>query len=116
MQKKLTFSRLLIGLTPLSLVFWNTSSMESAYEDLFRQMCRHYEEHRCRGSGLLRQIYILGQIPEPIDYKEVMEALWISYDFRNVSVARENRNIFQEMLNYFQTHLRVRPMRPGPLD
>ena len=90
--------------------------MESAYEDLFRQMCRHYEEHRCRGSGLLRQIYILGQLPEPIDYREVMESLWISYDFRNVHVARENRNIFQEMLNYFQTHLRVQQgYRTGPV-
>ena len=83
--------------------------MESAYEDLCRLMGLHYEEHRCRGSGLLRQVYMLSQLPGPINYREAMEDLWISYDIRNVNVARENRNILLEMINYFQTHLRVRP-------
>ena len=81
--------------------------MDAEYEDLFRQMCRHYEEHRCRGSGLLRQIYMLSQLTGPINYREALEDLWVSYDIWDV--ARENRNILQEMLDDFQTHLRGCP-------
>ena len=83
--------------------------MDAEYEDLFWLLCRHYEEHRCRGSGLLQHIYRLSQLPGPINYREVMEHLWISYNIRNVNVARGNRNILREFRNYFQAHLRIRP-------
>ena len=81
--------------------------MEAAYEDLFRHMCSHYQEHRCLGSGLLRQVYLLSQVPGPIDIKEALEDLWISYDIWDA--ARPNRNILQEMIDSFQMHLQVCP-------
>ena len=46
--------------------------MDAEYEDLFWLLCRHYEEHRCRGSGLLQHIYQLSQLPGPIAFVVVV--------------------------------------------